>query len=259
MKKLLIEIQILLLVVFSFYSCMDEKGTNPDTNTEYGNYFPNTPGSDYKYEVTAVDSNGNALMGNRFITYDGDSLIDRTNYQIQLDTIEVSPFAIASLSFFRTTSTGVFYYFDTTGVRDLVPDSIKSSIDLQTEMRLFLFPFIPGNSWTVYRVSYDLNNQIGYNIVDFSAKYSVDETLQLNLNGTEKSIDTKKIDYLLTVQNDPETSPQNYEAAIWLADKIGIVKMEGDAAIPGILNGDGIILPDSAAVITQKLVEYNVN
>ena len=108
--KLLFKIQIVLLVLFSFYSCIDDKGTNPDINTEYGNYFPNSPGSNYKYEVTATDTNGTLQTGSRFITYDGDSLIAHTKYQIQLDTLDVFSIKTSSASFFRTTETGVFYF-----------------------------------------------------------------------------------------------------------------------------------------------------
>lgn len=257
MMKPIIKIQITLLMFFLFYSCMD-KSTNPDTNTGYGNYFPDNPGTNYKYEITTTDSNGRTQAGERFITYDGDSLIEKTNYQVQLDTLDIFSIDTPSASFFRTTETGVFYFVDTTGFAALIPDSIKSAIDLQTEMRLFLFPFITGNSWTVYRISYDVNNQFGYNIINFTAKYSEDEELQLNLNGTYGTIKTKKVEYNLIIQTDPETEPQNYEATIWLADNIGIVKSEGDAAVLGIFIG-GVIFPlDSSTLITQQLVEYNL-
>lgn len=258
MMKLIIRIQILLIILFLFYSCIDEKSTNPDTSIQNENYFPNSPGSNFKYEVTAVDSNGDTLTGNRIITYDGDSLIERTNYQVQFDTLDIFSIKTSTASFFRTTETGVFYFIDTTTFTGLIPDSIKPAVDLQTEMRLFLFPLVPGNTWTVYRISYDFNNQFGYNIINFSANYSTDEELQLNLNGMDKLIQTKKVEYMLTIQNDPETPLQNYEATIWLADNIGIVKLEGDAVILGIFNGGGILLSGTSAVITQKLVEYNL-
>jgi len=258
MKKLLIKIQIVLVALFLVYSCMDDKSTNPDNQTENANYFPNTEGSFYKYEIIRSDSGSNTSEGNRIINFDGDSLIQRTRYQIQIDTTKANSQSTFSVSYFRTTDTGVFYFVDTTGFSSLIPDSLRSSIDLQTEMRLFLFPFISGNSWTVYRVSYDMNNQFGYNIINFSAKYFNDEEVQMNLNGIPEMLNTKKVEYLLSIQTDPESQPQYYEANFWLADNIGIVKMEGSSVILGIFSGGGIGLPGTSEVITQDLVEYNI-
>ena len=257
MKKLPIKIQIVLVAMFLVYSCMDDKSTNPYNQTENANYFPNTEGSFYKYEIISDSSSGTS-GGNRIITFDGDSLIQRTRYQIQIDTTKANSQSTFSVSYFRTTSTGVFYFVDTTGISNSIPDSLRSSIDLQTEMRLFLFPFISGNSWTVYRVSYDVYNQFGYNIINFSAKYFNDEELQMNLNGIPEMLNTKKVEYLLSIQTDPESQPQYYKANFWLADNIGIVKMEGSSVILGIFSGGGIGLPDTSGVITQDLVEYNI-
>lgn len=237
---------------------MDDKGINPGNQMENGNYFPNSEGSSYKYEIIRSDSNNSTLGGNRVITYYGDSLIQRTRYQIQLDSVESYTQTTYSVSYFRTTNTGVFYFVDTTGVSSLLPDSLLRSIDLQTELRLFLFPFIPGNSWTVYRVSYDLNSQFGYNIINLTAKYFNDEELQLNLNGIEKTLNTKKVVYLMSVQTDTDSSPQNFEANIWVADNIGIVKMEGSAVILGIFSGGVMGLSNTLGEITQNLVEYNI-
>jgi hypothetical protein len=258
MKNLAVKILIILLALFLFYSCMNDKYVNPDYQTENGNYFPNTEGSCYKYEIFRSDSNNSIQDGNRVITYNGDSLIQRTRYQIQLDSVESSTQTISSVSYFRTTSTGVFYFVDTTGISSLLPDSLLRSIDLQTEMRLFLFPFIRGNSWTVYRVSYNVSSQFGYNIINFSAKYFNDEVLQLNLNGIEKTLNTKKVKYLLSIQTDPNSSPQNYETNIWVADNIGIVKMQGSTVILGIFSGGGIGLSNVTGEITQNLVENNI-
>ena len=258
MKGILIKILLLLTGLFIVYSCIDDKVTNPGTPTDNGNYFPNGEGSTYKYEITRTDSNGSIMAGNRFITYDGDTLIRRTNYKIQLDSLEIISQKITFTTFFRTTETGVFYFVDTSGISVLLPDSVRSSISFQTEMRLFLFPFVSGNSWTVYRVSYNVNDLLSYNVVDFTAKYFNDEELQLNLNGASETLNTKKVEYILTIQDDPQNPPQNFTAYIWVADNIGIVKSEGSAAILGIFSGGGIALSDTSEIYTQNLVEYNI-
>jgi len=258
MKKFLIKTLILLTGLFIIYSCIDDKSTNPGSPADNGNYFPNSEGSSYKYEITRTDTNGSVIAGNRFITYDGDSLIRRTNYQIQLDTLEIISQKIPFTTFFRTTETGVFYFVDTSGISVLVPDSIRSSVTLHTEMRLFLFPFVPGNSWAVYRVSYDINDQFSYNIVDFTAKYFSDEKLKLNLNGISATFNTKKVEYLLTIQLEPNIPPQNYTAYVWVADNIGILKSEGSAAILGVLSGGGIVFTDTLGIYIQNLIEYDI-
>lgn len=258
MKNKFIKIQILLTCLFIVYSCINDKGINPGLSTDNGNYFPNSEGSFYKYEIAKTDSDGSIIAGNHLITYDGDSLIQRTNYRIQLDTLEVISQKIPFTAFFRTTETGIFYFIDTSGISVLLPDSIRSSITLQTEMRLFLFPFVPGNSWTVYRVSYDVNDQLGYNVVDFTANYFNEEKLQLNLNGTSATLNTKKVEYFLTIRDDPQKPAQIYTAYIWVADNIGIVKSEGSSAILGIFSGGGIVLSDTSGIYAQNLVEYDI-
>ena len=246
------------LFIFLFYYCSEDNSINQPPDQNKPNYFPDSEGSFYKYEIVETDSNGLLSIGFRNVYYMEDTVINRTPYQKQKDSVQSNGQNSITESYFRTTGTGVFYFVDTTGIINLFPDSILSSIDLQSEMRAFLFPLASGNSWPVYRISIILDEFANYNIVDFTGKYLNDEPLQLNLNGELKLLDTKKIEYNFLIQTDPAEEPVIFRANSWLAEDIGVVKREGNSLILGLLSGSVLELSDTSIVVTHNLIEYDI-
>lgn len=245
-----------LILLFMFHGCTSDKSTNPVVE-DNPVYYPGTEGSFYKYEIVQQTSKGFAQNGFRIVHFGGDITLDRKSYKTQIDSIIAANETSTSISYFRITDTGVFTFVDTTGLYNNFPDSLQSSIDLQTEMRLFLFPLSAGSSWPVYKVSIYINELIVYDLLDISGRYISDETIALNLLSGAQSLNTKKIKYELNIQDDTSGSVTTYTAFAWLAQDIGVVKMEGDGLVLSLFSG-GLQLSGISETVMQTLVDYDV-
>ena len=252
-------ISILLAGLFITYSCSEESITNPPGNENVPVYFPGSKGSFYKYEIIESDTNGIIIStGIRNVVYLEDTLINRTRYNLQLDSIQTNLQLSVSTSYFRTTATGVFYFIDTTGFTIILPDTLQSSAEIQDEMRAYLFPLSAGTFWPVYRISIELNEFIIFNVVDITGKYISDETLTLTISDQTQTVNTKKVEIDFKFQTDIADSVISFNAHTWLAEDIGIVKMEGSAIVLNLISGGGLDLSDIAKTTTQNLIDYDV-
>lgn len=257
MKLILNFLIISIFGLIIIYSCKEESITNPIEDNP--NYFPENEGIVYKYNVSQSDSNGIISTGVSDVYFLGDTLIDRISYRMQVDTVQTDQQVSISSSYFRTTDTGVFYFVDTTGFVGTLPDSLQSSVEIQSEMRALLFPLADGTSWPVYRISISLNEFVNFNLIDITGKYLSDEILTLNLLKGDTTVNSKKVEILLKLQTNLEDSVITFDGISWLAEDIGIVKMEGSSVVLNLFNGGGINLSDTSLTTIKKLVEYKVN
>jgi hypothetical protein len=257
MKFLIKLIYLSLALVFFIYSCSEDNITNPP-NENLLVYFPNNEGTSYKYEIIEKDINGLISTGNRNVVYLEDTLINSTRYKLQVDSIQTNLQLSVSSSYFRTTATGVFYFVDTTGFISILPDSLKSSVEIQNEMRAYLFPLSEGTSWPVYRISVELNEFIIINIVDFTGKFISDEILTLNISNEAKTLNTKKVEIDFKLRTSVADSIITFNANSWLAEDIGIVKMEGSSIVLNLFSGGGLDLSDIDKTATQYLIDYDI-
>ena len=258
MKFLIKFIYLLLAGLFLTYSCSEENSTNPPGDENLPVYFPGSEGTFYKYEIIESDSNGIISTGIRNVVYLEDTLINRTRYKLQVDSVQTNLQTSVSASYFRTTATGVFYYVDTTGFTIILPDTLQSSAEIQDEMRAYLFPLSAGTFWPVYRISVELNEFIIFNVIDITGKFISDETLILNLVDQTQTVNTKKVEIEFKFQTGEADSVISYSAYTWLAEDIGIVKMEGSAIVLNIISGGGLDLSDINKTTTQNLIDYDV-
>jgi len=241
-----------------FYSCRDKNSTNPPDEENLPVYFPNSEGTFYKYEIIQTDTNGLISTGIRNVVYLEDTLINSTRYKLQIDSTQTNLQSSVSSSYFRTTETGVFYFVDTTGFINTLADSLQSSIELQNEMRAYLFPLSEGTFWTVYRISIEVNEFLSFNLVDITGKYISDETLILNISDGIQTVNTKKVEIVFKLQTDAADSVITFNANSWLAEDIGIIKMEGSAVVLNLFGGSGLDLSDASITVTQYLIDYDV-
>ena len=237
------------------YSCSEENSTNPPGDENLPVYFPNSEGTFYKYEIIQTDTNGIISTGIRNVDYLEDTLINSTRYKLQIDSIQINLQLSVSSSYFRTTETGVFYFVDTTGFTNTLPELFQSSVELQDEMRAYLFPLSEGTFWPVYRISVELNESLSFNIVNITGKYISDETLILD--GIQ-TVNTKKVEIVFKLQTDTDDSVITFNANTWLAEDIGIVKMEGNAVVLSLFSGSELDLSDTSITETQNLIYYDV-
>jgi hypothetical protein len=249
---------ILFFGLILIYSCKEESITNP-IDEDNPIYFPDNEGTFYKFEILQSDSNGIVSTGTRNVYYLGDTLIDGISFRMQVDTIQIDQQFSNSSSYFRTTETGVFYFVDTTGFVSALPDSLQSSVEIQSEMRALLFPLADGTFWTVYRVSISLNEFVNFNLIDITGSFLSDEILTLNLSEGDTTVSVKKVEILLRLQTGLADSVITFDGFSWLAEDIGIVKMEGSAVVLNLFSGGEIDLSDTSLTTIQNLIEYKVN
>ncbi len=258
MNSLFKLLSFILAGLLFVYSCTEENSTNPPGEENLPVYFPNSEGTFYKYEIIQTDTNGVASMGIRDVVYLEDTLINSTRYKLQIDSIQTNLQLSVSSSYFRTTETGVFYFVDTTGFTNTLPDSLQSSVELQDELRAYLFPLSEGTFWTVYRISIEVNEFLSFNLVNITGKYISDETLILDISDGTQTINTKKVEIIFKLQTGAADSVITFNANTWLAEDIGIVKMEGSAIVLNLFSGGGLDLSDTSLIVTQNLIDYDV-
>ncbi|MGB5895834.1 MAG: hypothetical protein WBG58_16780 [Ignavibacteriaceae bacterium] len=258
MKSLIKLISFFLAGIFFVYSCSEENSTNPPGDENPPVYFPNSEGTFYKYGIIETDTNGVIATGIRSVVYLENTLIKSTRYKLQVDSVQTNLQLSVTSSYFRTTATGVFYFVDTTGFTNILPDSLQSSVEIQDEMRAYLFPLSEGTLWPVYRISVELDEFIIVNLVDITGKFISDETLILDISDETKTINTKKVEIDFNLRTGVADSVITFNANTWLAEDIGIVKMEGSAIVLNLISGGGLDLSDIAKTTTQTLIDYDV-
>lgn len=250
MKKSLLLILFTLMVV----GCK-ESTTEPDTNVTSSDYFPNSDGNYYYYNVMASDSSGLIQSGTRKIYYSGDTTLLQTPYQIRVDTFLLNSNQSIISSYFRKSPTGIFNYvgIDTTGFSGLVPDSLQGGYSFSSEYRLIYQPLSINQTWPVYKINVDyLIYQLDFFTVSAEAISKDTVTLSFRNNSVSKGVFKIKYEAMLvTGLNSP---PLKYEAFSWIADGIGIIKWEGDSEIINFFAGRNIYLPNTYVV--EELNSY---
>ena len=249
-KTILLSILIILLLSY----CSNEEINDPPDDPP-PNFFPSNIGTNYTYTVVN-DSFGVVQSGSRFSIYSGDILISDIDYRIQSDDLTTDTSIIKATSFFRKTTTGVFYFADTTGFTDFVPDSLVPFLITPLESQALLFPLGQGSFWTVYRVTVT-SQQANFDPLRVGGAFAGIETLTLHLLSGETDVEATKVKYTFTLQENPQQLPQDLTAYAWFAEDIGIVKLEGKALLISLLVGD-IDFSDTITTTTHSLVEFEI-
>jgi len=247
---------IINLLIFNY--CSDEKSTNPpDNNSPPANFFPNGDGTNYTYDVEQVDSIGNIQSGLRYTLYDGVSTIESTQYQNQFDSLMIETINITGITNFRKTGTGVFYFVDTTGISDIVPDSLLSVISLPSESRLVLFPLEEGSFWPVYSITIS-NQNINFSPLVINGVFAEKEIITINLISGDIETEATRVEYTFSIITDISQPPQKLTANAWFVDDIGIVKLEGRSILINIITGGGLEISDTTSTVTQSLIDFEI-
>ena len=256
MKKFTGGTIIIILLALLVNACNKDNSTNPPVQNNTG-YFPNGEGSTYTYSVQKTDSSGTQTAGTRSTDYSGTEIKNGTTYQVQIDSLNISGAGEVSLSYFRKTNDSVFYFLDTTGLSAAIPDSLRSNISLDNEMKIISFPVTENHSWSVFKLSivYLIFN---VPVLNVSAAYDGTESVTLHLNSGDVTKDAVRIKYTLGLTLPNTLTTTNYEAYAWLVDGIGIVKWQGNGTILNAFTGGGVDLSDTTSVITQSLISYDV-
>lgn len=246
-----------LVFILTLISCGDEV-TNIQNPQPEKNYFPDKTGSTYQFAIAVTDSSSGNISGVRNTSYSGDTQFQNTNYKIQIDSVTLDTFLTVDSLFFRKSSSGLFYYVDTTGFSAAVDDSLEQFLAVDSEIRALFFPLNVNQSWPSYRIDVSFLGQPVFSIINISAKVLSLDSLNLNLNTGSKQVEAFKIEYKMLVRIDQNLPATEYLAYGWVSEEIGFVKWEGDSILLTILLGGGLNLGQISGNISQTLVNYSL-
>lgn len=255
-----IYLKILILALLSLViliGCEEDTPNEPPTQ-DFPDYYPSGIGTTYKYSVTEEDSSGNLLQsGTRDIRLSGSYNLNGIDYTTQEDSLDFGSQSSVSTYLFRKTETAVFYAVDTSQISLLIPDTLKQFVYLRDEMQLLFYPLTSGSSWSLYRITAQVQPGIEVKILDIIASYESTEQIDLNLTTGIVSVFSQKVKYTLELYTDIGSEPQRYSAYMWYVKDVGLVKFEGNQFVVNI-GGGGITFEPSPNILIQELVEYDI-
>ena len=238
-------------------------GCNEDTPTDppvqnYPNYYPTRIGSTYKYSVIETDSLGNIVQeGTRNILFSGTAMYNGINYTTQEDSLDFGSQSDVSTYLVRKTETGVFYTVDTSQIALLIPDSLKQYVTLRDEMQLLFYPLTTGSTWSLYRITAEVQPGIEIKILDIVASFVSTEQVALNLDSVTVVFPSRKVSYTVELYTEIGLAPETYTAYMWYVANIGLIKFEGNQFVVDV-GGGGISFEPSPNILTQELINYNI-
>lgn len=236
----------------------EEETPNEPPAPDYPDYYPGGIGSTFKYSITEKDSAGNLIQsGTRNILYSGTFLLNGINYTTQDDSLDFGSQSSVNTYLFRKTETAVFYAVDTSQISLLIPDTLKQYVTLRDEMQLLFYPLTTGSSWSLYRITAEVQPGIEVKILDIVASFVGIEQLAVNLVSQTIVVPSRKVKYTLELFTEIGSPPQRYSAFMWYAANIGLVKYEGNQFVVNI-GGGGITFEPSPNILTQELINYNI-
>jgi hypothetical protein len=253
-------VKILFLTSLSLLilsGCEDNAPTEPPVQT-FPDYYPGGIGSTFKYSLTEKDSAGNIIQsGTRNILYPGTFLLNGINYITQDDSLDFGSQSNVTTYLFRKTETAVFYAVDTSQIAQLIPDTLKQFVTLRDEMQLLFYPLTSGSSWSLYRITAEVQPGIEIKILDIVAKFESVEQIALNIDSVIIVFPSRKVSYTVELFTEIGSPPERYTAYMWYVQNFGLVKFEGNQFILNI-GGGGISFEPSSNILTQELIAYDI-
>ncbi len=252
MKKVFYLIVSFLLVIN--YSCKDETIVNPPADNK--DYFPAKVGAKFNY-ILSTDSSF-FLSGSRISDITNTTLIAGTEYFIQIDSVIFEMALTLDTTYFRKSNTGVFYYSDTTGLSELIPDSLINLLRIDNESRLLFFPLQVNQTWPVYQIDFLVGGVPVFSPVKTSAKVIEAMPLNIALVDSQFTVEVLKIEYKLEVQLNPQGPVERYFAYGYIAENIGFVKWEGETIVLNLIRGGRIDTISPGLYRFEKLNKYYI-
>lgn len=254
MKKL--SSYILFFMFIALISCKEDTVTNPPSDNS--DFFPAKVGSKYYYNFYFYVNP--ALNGGKTI-----SIVDTTNilgtpYFEEIDSLIFDRSLTVDTTFFRKSRTGIFYFIDTTGVSEFIPDSIRNQLSIDTESRLLFFPLTLNQTWPVYQVDVTFSGVPIFSIVKIIAK--VVDSYQLTRTFRDSSITrtVNKIKYDMDIQLSPTSPKETYTAFGHTMDGVGFIKWEGEEFVLNLIRGGKLNFTGTitSSVVFEELVSYSI-
>ena len=252
-----IKIILLISIIGLVISCSSDNSTNP-TEQYFPDYYPGGIGSTFKYSVSEKDSVGNLIQsGTRSILYSGTYNFRGRDYITQYDSLDFGSQSSVNTYLLRKTETGVFYAVDTSQISLLIPDTLKQYVTLRDEMQLIFYPLTAGSSWSLYRVTADIQPGLSIKVLDIIASFVDKERIDLHLTSGTINAPAQKVKYTIELYSDVGSPPTTYNAYMWFVENIGLVKFEGNQFVVST-GGGGITFEPTSNILAQELIEYDI-
>jgi hypothetical protein len=245
MKKIPALFVILLLVS---YACKDS--VYEPYNNNFSDFFPNSNGNYYHYNVSVSDTNGTTLqLGERRTYYNGDTIIFSIKNQIRVDSFQLGSLESINNSYFRKDEFGVYNAVDvdTNGFYFLLPDSLRGNISFPIQYPILHNTMKDVQTWHLFDAWADIPQFLAFNV---EAEIVSLDTFFIPNQSQTRFTDAYNIKYsasLITGVNQP---PKLFEVHGWFAKGIGPVKWEGDSELINFFAGADIY-PMNTSVLEE--------
>ena len=124
-------------------------------------------------------------------------------------------------------------------------------------MQLLFYPLTTGSSWSLYRITAEVQPGIEIKILDIVASFVSTEQVALNLDSVTVVFPSRKVSYTVELYTEIGLEPETYTAYMWYVANIGLIKFEGNQFVVDV-GGGGISFEPSPNILTQELIEYDI-
>lgn len=255
MKKNLL---ILLIFLFVSFACKESTTESPINNDSF-DFFPNSDGNYYYYNVSVFDTSGTIIQsGTRKSYYNKDTIIFSTPYQVKVDTFQLTGPQTVNNTYFRKSSTGVFNWveLESNGFYFLIPDSLRGGISHSSQYRMLYLPLELNQTWQVHKVNVDLL-YIQFELFKVDSEVMSIDTLIIPIQNQTVNTKVFKIKYQAKLTTSLSAPPIMFEVYVWLAKGVGFIKWEGDAELINFFAGDSIYMNKTS--VSEDLYSFKLN
>lgn len=261
---------IIITIIFGLYYCTSE--SNPSqpgggTVPNAANFYPGGLGTSLQYKVDTLNRNTNMYdsVGTRTSTFDRMEVIDSTQYIVQVNNTVVDTLMLPGELRFRRTSNGIYFFIDTTGFSEVVPDSLiqqyQLTISIDDEFNGFSSQALSSGSWNAFKLNISVGTLITISVVDVAANYLGEENIFIKQTRTNAK--AKKIEYKIKLSipnpnNPTQFDVQEYTATGWYVENIGLVRLRGNGLLVNTITTGTIDFADTTKSIDQTLGSYNI-
>ena len=270
MKKYLLSLSIFLLIL-SLVGCEEsviDAEPDPDSETkiivdysaDIKSFFPSDLGDKFNYNVDTLNTSTENFenIGSRLVSVDNMGTGEDENFFLCSEEYNFAGVLTNSQSKFSITETSLDYFADSSGVAELIPDSIEIDIKVIFDkvFKIVNFPFLDKKQFKVFDAGANFGT-FKFNIFSIVGEYVGAESLQLE--GFDSPHSTEKFKYTVSVNIPDMSNPfvsniQLYNAFIWFAPTTGIVKMEGCTMFINPISGKKFDIADSNKVVRHTLI-----
>lgn len=253
MKKIFF---LLIIVLLLSFACK-ESTTEPPINNS-NDFFPNSNGNYYNYNVLVYDSSGLFVeSGTKKTFYYGDTIIYSEPYQVRTDEFQLTNLQNVNNSYFRKNSTGVFVPVDlwSNGFYYLLPDSLRGGYSFVVEYALIHIPPEVNKTWSVFIVNVNLL-YVGFEFFKVDAEVVSIDTLTIPFQNATRNIEAFNIKYSARLWTGFGQPPILLEAHTWIAKGIGFIKWQGNSEIINFFIGAEIYPRNK--IVLEEIESFNL-